>query len=377
MCCSDPPVLTAELSSSEVEEGKDVSLHCKVRSNPWPRSVYWTFNDQPLGRDPNAMANNQSLVLLRVGRERAGRYSCIAENSEGSGRSTPVRLSVKFVPTCGARPAAIPAPRGGKVAVKCPVLASEDDKVLVRWTLPNGTRIAAVNLDSPVLIKLSSPNDFGDAVCWPEGRLGKPDKPCRLGIVQREPSDCAVRWIQDNSAVLKCSSPGAQADYVVVASEKRSGKILGNGSLGQNLRLTRSTEDVVAFELRSGEVTILRIETSAPGIPSTTSAPRTTPTPSWGGPTAVMGAGSAAAAAAAAAVVSLRPLLCWLAGGLAVLIGFTTITIAVLRARGRCSDDSDEKRCGRHGAPGVDPSRAELLESRPTTATVCRGVSRF
>ena len=55
------------------------------------------FQDVMVGGDPSrgVLITGESLVLQRVTRSRAGKYSCVASNSEGDTQSNVVELKVK------------------------------------------------------------------------------------------------------------------------------------------------------------------------------------------------------------------------------------------------------------------------------------------
>ena len=59
----------------EVEEGGDVTVECRAKSNPEPTSVYWTRADQPRFRQ-----TGRFLHLRNVTHVSGGEYTCVATN---------------------------------------------------------------------------------------------------------------------------------------------------------------------------------------------------------------------------------------------------------------------------------------------------------
>ena len=59
----------------EVEEGGDVTVECRAKSNPEPISVYWTRVDQPRFRQ-----TGRFLHLRNVTHVSGGQYTCVVTN---------------------------------------------------------------------------------------------------------------------------------------------------------------------------------------------------------------------------------------------------------------------------------------------------------
>lgn len=98
---SDVPQLTLKLGSklrhSHIQEGKDVYLECAIIANPSVTDIGWKFEDRELHTNKSAgiIVSNQSLVLQSVKRSNRGKYTCTAENSEGTGESAALYLRVQ------------------------------------------------------------------------------------------------------------------------------------------------------------------------------------------------------------------------------------------------------------------------------------------
>ncbi|KAH9369244.1 hypothetical protein HPB48_003088 [Haemaphysalis longicornis] len=89
--------LGGKLRDSEIQEGRDVYLDCKIVANPYTTDVSWLFDGRELPSNASAgvIVSTQSLVLQRVQRAQRGRYACAATNKEGRGVSSDLYLRVK------------------------------------------------------------------------------------------------------------------------------------------------------------------------------------------------------------------------------------------------------------------------------------------
>ena len=98
------PRVTVE-KFKEVEEGGDVTVECRAKSNPEPTSVYWTRADQPRFRQ-----TGRFLHLRNVTHVSGGQYTCVVTNRlEPSGEAARERsgnaslsLAVRHHPGVGA-----------------------------------------------------------------------------------------------------------------------------------------------------------------------------------------------------------------------------------------------------------------------------------
>lgn len=144
---TDPPVITLQLGSKlhagDIKEGDDVYFECKIDANPKYRRLTWLHNVSsdgcheqfklygllyPQGRplrtnsSTKIVKSNQSLVLQRVTRSSAGKYSCSALNSEGETVSNEFLLKVKFVPLCATdKMMVVGATKGEDIQLACEI----------------------------------------------------------------------------------------------------------------------------------------------------------------------------------------------------------------------------------------------------------------
>lgn len=99
---SDPPRLTLVRGSSspsdpdEIQEGSNVTLICHIQANPATTHVSWFFEGLPLMQTTDSVIfDNMTLLLLKISRQRAGKYNCLSANVEGEGMSNEIHLRVQ------------------------------------------------------------------------------------------------------------------------------------------------------------------------------------------------------------------------------------------------------------------------------------------
>ena len=90
--------------SERIREGQDIFFVCLVDAQPAVSDVEWLHEGRPLneslslgpagGHLPKVIISNNSLVLQRVRLGQAGRYGCLASNSEGVSASNEIELRV-------------------------------------------------------------------------------------------------------------------------------------------------------------------------------------------------------------------------------------------------------------------------------------------
>ena len=85
---TDPPSISGSPPYTVIQEGKNVTLYCKVTGHPTPK-ITWT-KDGSLG----VLIGAESFVILNVNRQQAGYYVCTARNGIGTSANTTLTLTV-------------------------------------------------------------------------------------------------------------------------------------------------------------------------------------------------------------------------------------------------------------------------------------------
>lgn len=100
----EPPTVNVPVPSNNVDFGNSVTLTCTVTANPPHTIVYWrklrngiTTNinvAQSGGKYAGSTVSNPSLQINNAQLDDQGSYTCYAQNSVGTGQSTPTALLV-------------------------------------------------------------------------------------------------------------------------------------------------------------------------------------------------------------------------------------------------------------------------------------------
>jgi len=85
---TDPPGIGGSPPNTVIQEGKNVTLYCKVTGHPTPK-ITWT-KDSSL----EVLIEAESFVILNVTRQQAGYYVCTARNGIGTSANTTLTLTV-------------------------------------------------------------------------------------------------------------------------------------------------------------------------------------------------------------------------------------------------------------------------------------------
>ncbi|XP_059476951.1 nephrin-like isoform X2 [Neocloeon triangulifer] len=193
-----PPILLLKLGSTlnpdDIKEGDDVYFECHVRANPPWRKLNWLHNGLLLTHNASAriIRSNQSLVLQKVTRQSAGKYSCAASNSEGEGASNELDFRVKYAPVCRQEKIlVVGASRGETLDIKCEVEA-DPPVVHFRWKFNNSGETLDVSPDrfysdgpasSVLRYTTASELDYGSLSCWAVNAVGHQVAPCVFQVV--------------------------------------------------------------------------------------------------------------------------------------------------------------------------------------------------
>ncbi|XP_069976334.1 protein amalgam [Penaeus vannamei] len=216
----------AQLDGTVVKEGASLYLTCHVDANPPPHTLTFMHEDTEVRQDKAAgvMINVNNLVLSKVRKTQAGHYYCKATNSEGTGVSPPVNITVRYAPVC-AEAKDVWAEPGNTVTARCRVNASPEDSISFSWVWVTNSytrrvipsHITSEGSASKVeftvprdnITELGSNNRMGALQCWAENSVGRQDTPCIV----------AVRKPALPSAPVNCSLTGAGREVVTVNCE--------------------------------------------------------------------------------------------------------------------------------------------------------------
>jgi len=190
----EPPTFQDQLQDVSLDDGQDLKLQCKVKGRPEPK-VYWLMDGNPLDLEETETSyvdGVASLLLEDVMKEDEGRYSCVAENSEGkaetccnvvvnvneeSKQSEPV-FEIQLVDTT--------IKKGEDINLKCKI--SGNPKPEVRW-LVDGEAVdesAEIKSDEEgnyqLILPESLPEDEGIYSCVAENPLNHVISSCKVTV---------------------------------------------------------------------------------------------------------------------------------------------------------------------------------------------------
>ncbi|XP_069943594.1 nephrin-like isoform X2 [Cherax quadricarinatus] len=209
------------LDPQSIKEGDDVYFDCTIHANPLAHRVTWYHNGDLLETNKSAglLISDQSLVLQKVKRGRAGEYTCAAHNLEGQGLSNAVKLNVMFAPVCsspGRRTQGVARMESAKVV--CQVEAFPP-QVNFTWRFNGSSEGEALPLQSVMNQGTSSmlnytasmEQDYGTLLCWASNRIGLQKDPCVIHLIPAGPPDppknCSIANQTSEALVVECS-PG-------------------------------------------------------------------------------------------------------------------------------------------------------------------------
>ncbi|XP_042205382.1 nephrin-like [Homarus americanus] len=213
----------SSLNSGNIKEGDDVYFECTIEANPRVTHVSWRHNDAELVHNVSAgiIISNQSLVLQKVYRAQAGRYSCHAHNLVGDGASNSLRLDVKYAPVCSlGQVTTYAVGRYEDAEVTCSVDANPVQESF-QWTFNNTAdtidvpqgRFTSTKSHSVITYTPMTSLDYGTLLCWATNAIGSQRDPCVFHIVPAgkpdSPSNCTVGLGTSTSVKLKCVAGGS------------------------------------------------------------------------------------------------------------------------------------------------------------------------
>lgn len=227
--------LGAEINPNDIEEGDDVYFRCKVYANPPAYKVVWEHNGVLIQHQPKhgiMVVENTNLVIQKVSRHNAGKYTCTASNVEGDGKSPELEMQVIYRPLCQKKHLKI---IGGilqePTKVVCEVDAFPPPNTF-EWTLNSSAGTTKIDSKSYTVnpkdgksiltYTPTSEADYGTLLCRATNLAGPQLAPCIYSLLparRPEPlSNCSINNLTDNSLDLQCLSGyngGLQCVYIV------------------------------------------------------------------------------------------------------------------------------------------------------------------
>ncbi|CAL4120152.1 unnamed protein product, partial [Meganyctiphanes norvegica] len=198
--------LGSSLNPDNIKEGDDVYFECSILANPKAYKITWQHNGRPLEANPSGgvIVSNQSLVLQRVTRQHAGRYSCTASNIEGDGIASSINLDVKYAPVCAPEQMlTYGVARHEDAEVTCKVNSNPPAQSF-KWTFNNTAdtidvppgRFTTAPAYSIITYTPMTELDYGTLLCWAHNDIGNQALPCLFHIVPAgkpdPPFNCTV-----------------------------------------------------------------------------------------------------------------------------------------------------------------------------------------
>ncbi|CAF4797083.1 unnamed protein product [Pieris macdunnoughi] len=192
------PIVSLKMSSSKnsfhIAEGDDVYLECSARANPRPSKILWFKQGMEIAQNVSAevLVSKQSLVLQNVTRNDSGEYKCTAQNDEGIATSNPVKLQVRYPPTCisSENSRVLVVLEKETVELICEVNSSPPPNHFM-WSFNNSKEYMDIDpkyyksrgCTSTFLYTPSSEEDFGVVSCLAFNTAGLQDEPCNFILV--------------------------------------------------------------------------------------------------------------------------------------------------------------------------------------------------
>ncbi|XP_046489857.1 nephrin isoform X1 [Neodiprion pinetum] len=209
------PIVSLRMGSSlkpeEIKEGDDVYFECNVRANPRSHKLVWFHEGGELHHNVSGgiVLSDHSLVLQGITRESAGKYTCLAANTEGKETSNVVNLNVMFAPICkhvlnsvpskfqNATPPPFNVPEELHGALKhetielvCEVEASPTS-VTFHWTFNSSgdlndlspSKYTSEGTVSRLNYTPATDMDYGTLGCWARNIVGQSKQPCFYQVV--------------------------------------------------------------------------------------------------------------------------------------------------------------------------------------------------
>ncbi|CAG0884521.1 unnamed protein product [Darwinula stevensoni] len=210
--------LGKSLNPKAIKEGDDVYFECHVSASPAVYKISWQHDGKPLSHNVSEgiILSNQSLVLQRVKKAQAGRYTCLASNLEGVGTSNAVILNVRFSPICATGQKLVyGAGRREEIEIRCSV-ESIPGATAYRWSFNNSQEIVDIAQslftkspeESILRYTPMTEKDYGTVLCWALNLIGNQAVPCAFHVVPAgapdPPINCSITNHTSTSMDVDC-----------------------------------------------------------------------------------------------------------------------------------------------------------------------------
>ncbi|XP_063846801.1 hemicentin-2-like isoform X1 [Scylla paramamosain] len=195
----------SRLEGTVVKKGKNLYLTCHVDANPPPHKLIFMHQGVEVRQDKteHIMVNGNNLVLNKISRTQAGEYSCKATNSEGTGSSVPLNITVLYAPVCS-EVRDVWGELGSVVRASCRVQAAPIAPIQFSWVwvTPSYSRrvVPALVTSSGTAssVNFTVPRDnvtepgvpaekLGVLQCWAQNSVGRQEKPCEVAVRKPAP----------------------------------------------------------------------------------------------------------------------------------------------------------------------------------------------
>lgn len=166
----------------DVEEGKDVSLTCKVTGVPFPNVTWFRMSIVASENKEYLDVEGETLFISNIRRYQGGKYACLAYNGVPPAVTREIEVKVQYPPLVKLTNTKLGQRIGKETILECKVTSYPRAKIT--W-IKNGVAIEhsykyrlelySGLMDSYTLtlqIQYLNKNDYGDYTCEAENRMG-------------------------------------------------------------------------------------------------------------------------------------------------------------------------------------------------------------
>jgi len=208
----EPPSFEDQLVDVALDDGQDLKLQCKVKGVPEPK-VYWLMDGEPLNLEETETSFKDgvaSLLLEDCMREDQGKYTLVAENSEGKAENScnvVVNVNEKqSEPVFEVQLKDATVKKGDDIHLKCKI--SGNPKPEVRW-LVDGEAVdesAEMKQDEDgnfeLILQDSLPEDEGIYSCVAENHINHVISSCKITVDSAEETNGHANGSAEDSPPL-------------------------------------------------------------------------------------------------------------------------------------------------------------------------------